>query len=137
MFDVNRCRGVEGPSQLRRHPKRIVHRQGAVSERDVERLGGEVVEGKIRVHALDAGGYRRDDGRMRYGGRDEPFEFGDELMHALGWQVELEKFDGDKPIAIGIERPKHGSQCAGANLMENPERTEGVWRRITRSVRVQ
>ena len=70
-------------------------------------------------------------------GVDQPLEFGDELMHALGRKVQSKEFDGDEPIAVRIERPKHGSQCAGANLMENPEWTEGFWRRGTRSVRVQ
>jgi hypothetical protein len=69
--------------------------------------------------------------------RDQALEFSDELMHALGWKVEPKHFDRDEAIAIRVERMKHGSQCAGANLMENPERTEGFWRRRTRSVRVQ
>jgi hypothetical protein len=74
---------------------------------------------------------------MRHRGGDQPLEFGDELMDALGREVQPEEFDGDEPVAIRIERPKHGPQGAGANLMENPEWTEGFWRRSTRSVRVQ
>jgi len=70
-------------------------------------------------------------------GGDQPLEIVDELVDELGGKVEPEVFDGDKTIAVRIERPKHGSQCAGANLMENPEWTEGFWRRGTRSVRVQ
>ena len=58
-------------------------------------------------------------------------------MDALGRQIEPEQLDGDETIAIGIEGAKDGSRCAGANLMENPEWTEGFWRRGTRSVRVQ
>jgi len=58
-------------------------------------------------------------------------------MHTLGRQVESKEFDGDEPVAIRIEGPKDRSQCAGANLVENPEWTEGFWRRGTRSVRVQ
>jgi hypothetical protein len=59
------------------------------------------------------------------------------LMDALGREIESKDFDGHETIVIGIERPKHRSQCAGANLMENPEWTEGLWRRSTRSVRLQ
>ena len=70
-------------------------------------------------------------------GIDQLLEIVDELMDELGGKVQPKVFNGDKAIAVGIERPKHGSQCAGANLMENPEWTEGFWRRGTRSVRVQ
>jgi hypothetical protein len=64
-------------------------------------------------------------------------EFGDKLMHALGRQIESKELDGDKAVAIGIKRAKHGAQCAGADLMENPEGTEGLWRRSTHSIRLQ
>jgi hypothetical protein len=74
---------------------------------------------------------------MRHRRGDQFLEFGSELMDALGRQVEAKEFDGDEPVAIRIERTKYGSQCAGANLMENPEWTEGFWRRSTRRVRVQ
>jgi hypothetical protein len=74
---------------------------------------------------------------MRHAGGDQPLELADEAMRALRRQVESEKFDGDEPVTIRIEGPEDGSQCTGANLMENPEWTEGVWRRSTRSVRVQ
>ena len=68
---------------------------------------------------------------------DQPLEVGHELMDALWRQVESKMFDGNKPVPLRIECPKHRSQGAGANLMENPEWTEGFWRRVTRSVRVQ
>ena len=74
---------------------------------------------------------------MRPLGRDQSLELRHELVQAFGRQIEPEQFDGDEPIAIGIERSKHGPQSAGANLMENPEWTESVWRRATRRVRVQ
>jgi hypothetical protein len=69
--------------------------------------------------------------------RDHALEFGDELMDALGRKVQPKEFDGHETIVIRIERPKHGAQCTGANLMENPEWTECLWRRRTRNVRVQ
>jgi hypothetical protein len=58
-------------------------------------------------------------------------------MHTLRRQIDSKDFDGDEPIVIGIERPKYRTESAGANLMENPEWTEGVWRRSTRNVRLQ
>jgi hypothetical protein len=69
--------------------------------------------------------------------RNQPLELGDELMGPLGGQIEPKQFDGDETILIRIVRTEDGARCAGANLMENPERTEGVWRRGARSVRVQ
>jgi hypothetical protein len=108
-----------------------------LSKRDIERLGDNVVLGQISVHAQDAGRERRDNGRMLHACRDQPLEFGDESMDPLGRKVESEEFDGHETIVVRIECPEHGSQSAGANLMENPEWTEGFWRRGTRSVRVQ
>jgi hypothetical protein len=74
---------------------------------------------------------------MRDRGNDQPLELGNEAMHGLRRQVEPEKFDGNEPVPIRIEGTEYGSQCAGANLMKNPEWTESFWRRRTRSVRVQ
>jgi hypothetical protein len=74
---------------------------------------------------------------MFHAGSDQPREVGDELMDPLGRKVESEEFDGHETIVVRIEGPKYGTQCTGANLMENPEWTEGFWRRGTRSVRVQ
>ena len=36
---------------------------------------------------------------MRQIGGDQPLELGDELMHALGRQIEREQLDGDEPLA--------------------------------------
>ena len=137
MFDVDPGGSVEGAGQLRGHPQRVGDRRRSVSKRDVERLGGDVILGQIRGHTVDSGGHGLDNGRPRQTGGDQTLEFGNELMDALGRQVELKEFDGHEALAVRIERAKHGSQRAGANLMENPEWTEGFWRRRTRSVRVQ
>ena len=75
--------------------------------------------------------------RVRQVGGDQPLELGDEPMHALGRQIQTEQLDRDQPVVLGIVRAKHGSQCAGANLMKNTEGTEGVRRRSASSVRVQ
>ena len=136
MFDVDGRCGVERAGELRRHAQRIGDRRRSVPERDIERLADNVVLREIGAHALDAGGPWPDDRGMRHRGGDQPLEFSNELMHALGRQVESKEFDGDEPVAIRIECPKHRPQSAGANLVENPEWTEGL-RRSTRCVRVQ
>jgi hypothetical protein len=74
---------------------------------------------------------------MQRSGGYEALELGREAVDALGRQVEPEEFDGNQTLAIGVVRTKDGTQSAGANLMENPERAEGIERRRIRSVRVQ
>ena len=49
-------------------------------------------------------------GCVRVGG-DEALELGDELMGALGRQVEREQLDGDEPLALRIVRAKHRAQA--------------------------
>ena len=39
---------------------------------------------------------------MRQVGGDQTLEFGDELMRALGRQVQFEEFDGDEPLASRV-----------------------------------
>jgi len=74
---------------------------------------------------------------MREPRRNQPFELSHQLMDAFGRQIEPERLDRDEPIAFGIVRAKDGTYSTGANLMENPEWTENVWRRRSRSVRLQ
>src|SRR3954453_23372089 len=68
---------------------------------------------------------------------DEAFELGNELMHALGRQVEVEQLDGDEALARRVVRAKHGAQRPGANLMKNTKRSERVRERTARRFRVQ
>ena len=138
VFDAGSRSEIERARQLLGRPQRIGDRQRSVLADDgVERLGRDKFLGQIRAGFYDAGGNRRRDRRMRQARRDNRFEFGDQLVDALGRQVESEQFDGDQSLAFGIERPKDGTQCASADLMKNPERTEGVWKRSTGSFRVQ
>jgi hypothetical protein len=74
---------------------------------------------------------------MREVGSNEAFEIGDELVHALGRQVEAEEFDRDELVLSRIVGAKHGPQGARANLVENAERTERVRRRGAGCFRVQ
>jgi hypothetical protein len=46
---------------------------------------------------------------MRELGRDQPFEFGDELMATFGREVEFEQLDGDEAFAGRVVRAKDGS----------------------------
>ena len=74
---------------------------------------------------------------MRQVGSDQPFEIGDELVHAFWRQIEAEKFDGDELVLFRIVGPKNRTERARANLVENAERTERVRRRGTGCFRVQ
>ena len=56
-------------------------------------------------------------------------------MRPLGRQVQLEPFNGDQPIALGIVRTKDWTQCARADLMKNPKWTETIGGRATGSFR--
>ena len=58
-------------------------------------------------------------------------------MDSLGRQIETKQLDRDETIVFRIVGAKDGPSDAGANLMKNPEGTEGVWRRGAGSVRVQ
>jgi hypothetical protein len=44
--------------------------------------------------------------------------------------VEPEDFDGDEPLACRIVRAKYGTERARTDLMENPKRPEGLWRKV-------
>jgi hypothetical protein len=74
---------------------------------------------------------------MRERDRHQLVELGDQTMDAVGRHIEPKQFDGDESIAIRIVRTKDRSQCASADLMENPKWTERLSRRATVSFRVQ
>ncbi len=74
---------------------------------------------------------------MREPGLNQAFQLGNEQVHAFGRQVQTEEFDGNEAVAFGIVSAKNRPEGTGANLMENPEPSEGIWRCSTRSVGVQ
>jgi hypothetical protein len=74
---------------------------------------------------------------MRQIDRNQLLEIGDELMHTLGRQIELEQLDSDETVLFLVIRAKNGAEHAGANLMENAEWSESVRVRRAGSVRVQ
>ncbi len=125
------------PASCPANSQGVDSRHGALSSRDVEGFGGDIILGEIGGHARHPGRDRRDNRRVRRLDGNQPLELGDEPMDSLGRQIETKQLDGDETIVVRIVRTKDGSRCAGANLMENPEGTEGVWRRGARSVRVQ
>jgi len=74
---------------------------------------------------------------MRQVRGDQLVELSDELVNALGRNVESEDFDRDGTIVLRMSGAIDRTERAGANLMEDTERPEGVRRRRTSSVRVQ
>ena len=96
VIDSDGRREVERAGQLRGQAERVggPHRS-VLSDRDVERLGDDVVLRKIRGHAVYPGRDRCHNRRMRQRGRNQPFEFSDQLVNALGREVELKQLDGD------------------------------------------
>ena len=85
----------------------------------------------------DSGGERRGDARPRQTGGNDSLELGDELMDAVGRQVELERLDRDVAIAIGAVSAKHRAEGAGADLLQYAKRTERIGERRPGCFRVQ
>ena len=92
-------------------------RQPLVAHQDIDRIGRQVVLGEVGHGAVGAGRERRRDGGMRQAGRNQGFELGDEPVHSLRRQVELEHLDGHQTTAIGIVCTKDRAQRSRADLM--------------------
>ena len=81
---------VERAGQLRGDAQRVGRRRRPVlADHEVERIGGDVLLGEIGGRRREC---RRASGAASAGcvkiGGDEPIELGDQLMHALGRQIE-------------------------------------------------
>jgi hypothetical protein len=74
---------------------------------------------------------------VRQLGGDKALELGDELVAALGRQIELEQFDRDEPLMRRVVGAKYRPQGSRTNLMKNSIRSERVRRRSASSVSVQ
>jgi hypothetical protein len=74
---------------------------------------------------------------MRQVGGDQLVELGDELVNPFRRNVEPEDLDRNGPVVVGMNSAIDRTERAGANLMEDTERPEGVRRRRTGSVGVQ
>ena len=138
VFDESLRGGIECLSQLARHGQRFGQRQRApLANHDIERVAGEVVLRKVRDNPVETCGHGRRNRRMSKPGLDQLLEFIDQLMDALGRQVEAEDFDGNQAVALWFIRTKHRTQSTGTDLMEDTKWTEGVWRAGAGNFRVQ
>jgi hypothetical protein len=129
---------IERAGELGDDAKRLASRRGSVfANNGIERIGGDEILSEKGGCLDDARGERRGDGAVGQIGGDEPLEAGDELVNALGRQVETEQLYRNELVLLGIVGSKDRAESARANLMKNAERTERVWRRGTGSFRVQ
>ena len=129
---------VERTGELRRDADRVGRgRRSVLAQRGVERLGGDEFLSKVRGHARDAGTDRRRNHRVRQLGHNQGFERRDQLMDALGRQIQFEELDRNQPLAVRVISAEHRSQRSSANLMQHPKWPECVWRRCAGGFRVQ
>ena len=92
-----------------------------MAHRDVERLGRDILLRPIRHRALDSGGNRLDDGRMEQLCLSGMRELVGQRLRLLGCDVETEDFDRDQAIARRLVGAEHRTECAHADLMQDPE----------------
>ncbi len=60
----------------------------------------------------------------------EPSEFCHKRGGLLRCEIAPEHFHGDEAVAGGFVGTKHRTERARADLMENPERPECLWRKV-------
>ena len=70
-------------------------------QRDIERLGGDVVHREKRRAVLESGFDWRDDGGVQEAGGGHAAERVGQTRDLLGHDIEAKCFDGDQPIVIG------------------------------------
>jgi hypothetical protein len=129
---------VERAGELRDDAKRLAGRRRPVLANDsIERIGGDEILGQKGRCLHDARGERRGDRGVGQIGGNEALQAGDELVDALGRQVETEQLYRNELVLLGIVGSKDRAERTRANLMKNAERTERVRRRGTGSFRVQ
>ena len=120
------------------HPHRLGRRsRPLLPHDDIHRVGGDELLRQVRRGVDDPGGPRRGDCRVRQIGRDQLLEFGDQAEGSLRREIQPEPLYRDEFLLLRIVRPKHGTERARADLMENAKWTERVRRRSTGGVRVQ
>jgi hypothetical protein len=109
-----------------------------VPQRDVERLGRDVLLGSIRDRPLDPGGNRFDDGRVEEAGVGRYRERVCKVLGLFGSDIETEDLDGNETVAGRLIGPKDGTKRANANLVQDPEGAEGGrWSECRRIVSTQ
>ena len=104
---------------------------------EIERFSADVILDEVGGDIGNTGGERRRQRRMCQVGGDQTFERADQLMDALGRQIEFEELNRNEPFAFRIVGPEHWSKSPRTDLMKNTKRSECVWRRGAGSFRVQ
>ena len=129
---------VESLRQPGGHLQRVGHtRRTVLTNDDVEGFRSDVVLRQVGGHALDAGRTRRGNRRVSKIDGNQLFELRDQLMYALGRQIQAEQFDSHEPVAIRLVRTEHRAQRTGTDLMKHAKWTEGIRGRRADSFRVQ
>jgi hypothetical protein len=138
MDDVHDGGEVERGCQLRRHAHGVEQRGRAVfPHREIEGLGLNVLSREVRRHTDETRANGRRKRRMLELGRDQPFECLDQLVHALGRQVETEQLDRNQPFTFSVISAEYRAERPCANLMKNSKGSERVGNRGAASFRVQ
>ncbi len=124
---------IEGARELADQPHGVRHGRGTVLlQRDVGRLGDEVLLHEIRGRAVRARGIRRDDRRVLEGERRQTAEVGGEVARLFRGEVEGERLDGDGPVLLGVVAAEHRAEHAGTYLVHDAEPAERGRRRRAR-----
>jgi hypothetical protein len=98
--EPGRAREIDRPGELADERKRgIEPRRRVVTNRDVERLAGDVFLREERGSSFDARGDRRDDRRVSEAGVDQPLQLIGERARLLGRQIESKRLDRGEAVA--------------------------------------
>jgi hypothetical protein len=57
---------------------------------------------------------------------NQPLQLDDKLRSVPGRKIELEQFDDDEPVALGVVGTIERAEGSGPDLMKNTERPERV-----------
>jgi hypothetical protein len=135
---IDRSGEVERSAELRGDAQRLADRRGTVvANHDVEGFGGHEIERQVGRIVGEASRERSGDTGMREVGGDQAVQGSNEPMTVFGRKIEPELLDGDEAAGVGLVGPEHGTERAGADLVQHAKRSEGVWGRGAGGVRVQ
>ena len=100
-----------------------------VPHRDVERLGRDVLLGPVRDRSFDPAAIGSTMDGMKQLGLGGVGQLVGEHLRLFGNDVEPEDLDRDQPIAGRLVGAENRTECANANLMQDPEGPERRRRR--------
>lgn len=130
VVDVRNRREIQRAGELDGNAKRIRRGRGPIlANREIERLGSDIILGKIGGDARESSRQRNRDGGMVQFGGNELFELGNKLVNALRRQIQPEQLDRNQTLSPRVISAKYRPKRACTNLMENPKRSEGFWSR--------